>query len=87
MIRHDELNTVDNWEAEAEFLSSTIKRLPGPLQILEAGCGRAWPLNLDGVDYRLTGIDLDANALKSRVESVGDLPLCQPGLRHLPPDI
>ena len=73
MIRQDDLKTVDSWDADAELLSSTIKRLPGPLQILEAGCGRAWPLNLDGVDYRLTGIDLDAHALKSRVELVGDL--------------
>jgi SAM-dependent methyltransferase len=73
MVRHDELRTVDSWEADAELLSSTIKRLPGPLQILEAGCGREWPLSLGGVDYRLTGIDLDTHALKSRMESVGDL--------------
>ena len=73
MRRCAELNTVDSWDADAESLSSSIKRLEGPLEILEAGCGREWPLDLDGVDYRLTGIDLDAHALESRVESVGDL--------------
>lgn len=32
-----------------------------------------WPINLDGIDYRLTGIDLNADALQRRVEKVGDL--------------
>jgi SAM-dependent methyltransferase len=60
--------------------------LPGTLKILEAGCGRRWPLNLDGVEYRLTGIDLDSEALKARVHEVGDLhdaivgDLCAPGI-------
>lgn len=73
MRRSVGLKTVETWDADAEFLSSSIKQLKGPLEILEAGCGRKWPLNLDGVDYRLTGIDLDAHALESRVATVGDL--------------
>lgn len=31
----------------------------GALNILEAGCGRRWRLNLQGINYSLTGIDLD----------------------------
>src|SRR6267154_4568853 len=67
------LQTVDNWAADADFLSRTIKSLPQPLEILEAGCGREWPIKLEGVRYRLTGIDLDEAALESRVRDVGDL--------------
>jgi SAM-dependent methyltransferase len=43
------------------------------LQILEAGCGRKWPIDLSGVRYRLTGVDLDAKALESRKNDVRDL--------------
>ncbi len=46
---------------------------PGELQILEAGCGRKWPIDLSGIDYRLTGLDLDADALQSRRLRVRDL--------------
>ena len=45
----------------------------GPTQILEAGCGRTWNIDLQGVDYRLTGVDLDAKALSYRHDVVGDL--------------
>ena len=81
-----ELAMMDSWDADANFLSESIKKLRGPLNILEAGCGRSWPLDLKGVEYRLTGIDLDGEALKSRVEQVGDLheaiigDLCAPGM-------
>jgi SAM-dependent methyltransferase len=68
-----QLDTVETWDDDVEILSAAIKDLDGPLDILEAGCGREWPLDLAGVDYRLTGIDLDADALSSRVEIVGDL--------------
>ena len=44
-----------------------------PLQILEAGCGQQWPLNLDGIEYVLTGVDLDQNALEIRKNVKGDL--------------
>ena len=38
----------------------------GPLRILEAGCGTMWPLRLEGVEYQLTGVDVDRNALEVR---------------------
>jgi SAM-dependent methyltransferase len=44
-----------------------------PLAILEAGCGRQWPLDLSGVQYHLVGVDRDAAALRHRREEVRDL--------------
>jgi hypothetical protein len=38
----------------------------GELNILEAGCGREWPIKLGDVPYTLTGVDLDQNALDIR---------------------
>ncbi len=43
------------------------------LEILEAGCGRSWPLKLDSIKYRLTGVDIDSKALESRVNNFKDL--------------
>jgi SAM-dependent methyltransferase len=45
----------------------------GHLEILEAGCGRRWPLQLGDVSYRLTGIDLDSEALRLRETVQRDL--------------
>ena len=44
----------------AEYMAS--RATGSPLEILEAGCGRAWTVPLAGVQYRLTGIDLDEPA-------------------------
>jgi SAM-dependent methyltransferase len=46
---------------------------PGVLRILEAGCGRRWPLDLAGVDFRLTGVDLNSDSMRMRIEEQGDL--------------
>jgi hypothetical protein len=79
------LANIDHRKLDFEMMDASIRRLSGPLEILEAGCGRSWPLELAGIDYRLTGIDLDAEALRLRVKSVGDLheaivgDLCAPG--------
>ncbi|OBK74422.1 bifunctional 2-polyprenyl-6-hydroxyphenol methylase/3-demethylubiquinol 3-O-methyltransferase UbiG [Mycobacterium sp. 1274761.0] len=73
MSQKSAIKHVGSWEDDDAILSSAIKRLDGPLEILEAGCGRRWSLDLDGVDYRLTGIDLDADALNSRITIEGDL--------------
>ena len=45
-----QLDTVDTWDDDVEILSAAIKNLDGPLDILEAGCGREWPLDLTGVE-------------------------------------
>lgn len=67
------LATIEHRRLDSEIVVSSIRRLTGPLSILEAGCGKRWPLKLEGIDYRLTGIDLDAEALRIRVHNVGDL--------------
>lgn len=58
------------------LLEARLNGLEGPLRILEAGCGRDWPLTLS-VPYTLTGLDLDPEALAARKDLdhtiVGDL--------------
>lgn len=48
-------------------------RVSETLNILEAGCGRKWFINLRGVKYKLTGVDLDKNALDIRKNKQKDL--------------
>ena len=43
------------------------------LNILEAGCGRLWPINMSGVQYSLTGVDADINAIEIRQTKQNDL--------------
>jgi SAM-dependent methyltransferase len=45
----------------------------GALTILEAGCGQRWGADLGGVDYVLTGVDIDPAALRIRREVTRDL--------------
>lgn len=58
------------------LIEERLNSLPGPLRILEAGCGRDWPLKVS-VPYTLTGLDLDPDALAARTDLdeaiVGDL--------------
>ena len=65
-----------SFEAMNELLRARLEALPGPLRILEAGCGRNWPLKLS-VPFTLTGLDLDGDALAARTDLdqaiVGDL--------------
>jgi SAM-dependent methyltransferase len=43
--------------------------------VLEAGCGRKWELDLSGLGYHLTGVDLDEHALEARLSNEKDLDL------------
>ncbi len=73
----DELQILDikPWfEENRQILSNYIKdNFSGNIKILEAGCGQGWELDLKGVDYELTGIDLSEDALKIRKEQKKDL--------------
>jgi 2-polyprenyl-3-methyl-5-hydroxy-6-metoxy-1,4-benzoquinol methylase len=63
-------------QEETDLMLQRIKQLAaarGELSILEAGCGTAWPLDLKGIRYRLTGIDANADALAIRERDHGDL--------------
>ena len=65
-----------SFDAMNVMLRARLEALPGPLRILEAGCGRCWPLKLS-VPYNLTGVDLDRDALAARTDLdhavIGDL--------------
>lgn len=65
-----------SFDAMNAMLRARLEALPGPLRILEAGCGRRWPLRL-AVPFELTGLDLDRDALAARTDLdqaiVGDL--------------
>jgi SAM-dependent methyltransferase len=61
---------------EFEILAEAIREKASAgrsLNILEAGCGPCWYLDLAGVEYRLTGVDLDQDALNVRQAKFGDL--------------
>ncbi len=63
---------------ESEILSDFLKCFAqgrGRLEILEAGCGRRWPIDLQGVEFSLVGIDIDQDALDIRTRTSGDLSL------------
>jgi hypothetical protein len=46
---------------------------PGEIRVLEAGCGWRWSLDLSGVAFRITGIDVSADAMRMRRTETGDL--------------
>jgi SAM-dependent methyltransferase len=65
-----------DYSFDRQIFEQRIKELAAgdrKLDILDAGCGRRWPLSLDGVQYRLTGIDTDEDALRVRRDQTGDL--------------
>jgi len=70
------LKLIKSWSEENELISNfIIEKFPGvgTLKILEAGCGQKWPLDLKGLRYTLTGVDLDRESLRLRKEQKGDL--------------
>lgn len=56
------------------LVSNYIKNnFSGAIKILEAGCGRRWELDLNGVNYELTGLDLSQEAVEIRKNQLNDL--------------
>jgi SAM-dependent methyltransferase len=80
-------------QIQIDALQAHARRLGRPLSILEAGCGQRWTLDLTGVEYTLTGIDLDPVALELRKTKVQDLDvaivgdLCSVELPHASFDV
>jgi len=72
-----ELSPSSSWQEICQIQSDAIsthgKRLGRSLLILEAGCGHSWGLDMTGIDYSLTGVDLDPEALKLRKSQTRDL--------------
>ncbi len=65
-----------SWAEEMDVMAHHIKQKAiskGILNILEAGCGTRWALDLEGVDYTLMGVDIDKNALDIRKNNQRDL--------------
>jgi len=61
---------LSTWQDEMNTMSHHIRQKAlnsnGTINILEAGCGNMTGLSLDGIQYTITGIDLDKNALDIR---------------------
>lgn len=72
-----QIRSLESWGKEEELIADYIKKkFQGEqLKILEAGCGTKWDQAelLSGVDYTLTGIDLDDQALDFRKNNLKDL--------------
>lgn len=70
------------WEEERAAIASHIKQgacSDFALNILEAGCGTEWGVDLEGVQYILTGVDTDKNALHIRKNQAKDLDIALHG--------
>ena len=71
------LSSTNGWQERSDVLSQFVRqryrRPANPIQILEAGCGRSWPLELGEVRFELTGVDLDGKALAARQTEMRDL--------------
>jgi len=70
------LKMFNSYNQEVDLLEKHVRDLfdgTSELEILEAGCGRSWPLNLNGIKYKITGVDIDQRALESRVNDARDL--------------
>ena len=62
-----ELGLLSNFhEVQLEIARTMIgQRISGrPVEILEAGCGSRWDVDLEGLDYRVVGVDRDAAAVE-----------------------
>ena len=65
-----------SWDEDCRLMEKYIKQkaIAGSLlQILEAGCGQYWPLDLKGIQFTLTGVDLNENVLNLRRIRSNDL--------------
>ena len=70
------LKLINSRDEEREILETAIQEAASPgvrQEILEAGCGRHWPLKLERVEYHLTGIDFDQQAIEIRQSKFNDL--------------
>lgn len=76
MPNSESLAQTTSWDHQGGIIRDAIRKksvVGRALQILEAGCGQRWTVNLEGIDYSLTGIDLDKAALDMRQNVMRDL--------------
>ncbi len=70
------LELIENRRHAHEIIERLIGKCASkgePINILEAGCGRQWPFGLEGLNYILTGVDSDKDALEIRKNTLSDL--------------
>lgn len=75
-----ELKMLDNPRVKNSTLAEANKQHyrnndSTPLDILEAGCGSRWGIDLAGVEYTLTGVDICERDLEIRRNEIKDLDL------------
>ena len=67
---------LSSWIEEMETMSKHIKEKAlrsETINILEAGCGNMWGLDLGDTQYILTGVDIDKHGLEIRIKQQKDL--------------
>src|SRR5215831_3812334 len=72
----EKLRFVNSWIEDCQVMEKHIRRQGRTgviLEILEAGCGRNWAIDLQGIQYRLTGVDLSKKLLEMRKNTLNDL--------------
>jgi SAM-dependent methyltransferase len=70
------IQLLQSWNQDCRLMEKYIKRKAtnrSPLHILEAGCGQFWPLDLNDIQFTLTGVDIDEDALHLRRTQYNDL--------------
>ncbi len=70
------IKLLKSWAQETRLLEKHIKQKATdgvPLRILEAGCGQNWPLELENIQFTLTGNDIDRDMLLIRKAKHNDL--------------
>lgn len=71
------LDTKLGWRQRNEVLSSFVQDYfsenTDVISVLEAGCGRKWHLDLGSIKFKLTGVDINRDALEFRINNEGDL--------------
>ncbi|SRR6266480_4511743 len=63
---------VDRNRIVSQFIRTKFASYDRPITVLEAGCGRKWSLDLRPLQIKITGIDVDKDAIETRLRS-GDL--------------
>jgi len=64
ILQTEDYDQIDRIQIEA--IQAHARQLGRSLAILEAGCGQRWTIDLSGIQYALTGVDLDPVALELR---------------------
>ena len=76
MNKHQDLKLINSRQIDDRHISNFIRKNfshKRKLNILEAGCGRRWTLDLKGMRYTLTGVDINRQSLEIRKNQQKDL--------------